>query len=694
MNMYGNNQGNRFNNGGYNMNVINPPLDPVGVIRNLNLNNFFIPGEFGNFRNDLFEILQTFVFDIQNNLPATQPDGEQAIRVFAYFVLSGNNYNNEYFEAALEILLTNVIMLARFKRESFSNSYRILRGSIYTYICCRIWYKFWNNGQNRPNFNFTDNQNFIIGHINNCLNRFNDFDIKTQEYFNELNQRQNNNQFWNQNNNYQNNGNNYNNFYNGINGSNSSGLFNNSNVGNFNRPVNERPFVSGRIVKNTNGDRAMTETNQNVFEYTDNNSVNLYQNNSNDEQSNIEDINNTSNTKLDDISGKDAEDLWYPTSSQPCWKSYDKLKFRCYIVFNDKGHPIQEFEERNINMEEKDHYINEYINDENKSSTNELSKNQKYLDKAIDNVNAVNAMLEKMKTSTSDKTVIDNTVLSDELTVSENLNSALFSIESNIKNNKDENKDKIYIVDDVVLENPISTTYMFDWFLNHIVELHDFNEVRVYLEEYAETVDERLWNYLVKICTYTINSILTDIMLFQFTIDDIIEDLPELNSYIINEKGQDLYDLFIKVSNAVIKNLFISTKQFDKNKLNDILSSYGIENHNKDNVENDSEEKENNVFYKQLTLLMRRICVISIINSNINFSSLFSRKNLNLLDKDKNPDIYKIVSLVFKDFPLDKQKFSNIYIKDESGDLIEIHQTALNEESYTVKFITTCDIMF
>lgn len=692
MNMFNNNQMNGFNNGGYNVNIINPSLDPMNVVRNLYLNKFFIPNEFENYKNDLFGILQCFIFDIQNNLP-TLPDGEQAIRVFAYFILSNDNYNNEYFAAALEILLTNVIMFSSIKRISYSDSYKTLRIPLYKYICCRIWNKFSNNGiQN--NFNYTDNQNIIKSHVYNCLNQLNDFDIKTQEYFNNLNRQMNSNQFWAQNNNYnnyQNNGNNFNNFYNGINGSNNSGLFNNNNGNNFSGPRNGEPLVSGRIVKNANGDRTMTETNNNVFGYKDNGSVNYYQNNSNDEQSNTEDI---SNTKLDDISGKDAEDLWYPTSSQPCWKSYDKLKFRCYIVFNDQGHPIQKFEERNINMEEKDHYINEYINDENNSSTNELSKDQKYLDNAITNVKAVNVILEKMKTNTSDKTVIDNTVLSDELMISENLNSALFSIENNIKNNKDENKDKIYIIDDVVLENPISTTYMFDWFLNHIVELHDFNEVRAYLEENAETTDERLWNYLVKICTYTINSILTDIMLFQFTIDDIIEDLPELNSYIINEKGQDLYDLFIKVSNAVIKNLFISTKQFDKNKLNDILSSYGIENHYKDNLENDSEEKEDNVFYKKLTLLMRRVCVISIINSNINFSSLFSRKNLNLLDKDKNPDIYEIVNLVFKDFPLDKQKFANIYIKDESGDLIEIHQTALNEKSYTVKFITTCDIMF
>lgn len=692
MNMFNNNQMNGFNNGGYNVNIINPSSDPMNVVRNLYLNKFFIPNEFENYKNDLFGILQCFIFDIQNNLP-TRPDGEQAIRVFAYFILSNDNYNNEYFAAALEILLTNVIMFSNIKRISYPDSYKTLRIPLYKYICCRIWNKFSNNGiQN--NFNYTDNQNIIKSHIYNCLNQLNDFDIKTQEYFNDLNRRMNSNQFWAQNNNYnnyQNNGNNFNNFYNGINGSNNSGLFSNNNGNNFSGPRNGEPLVSGRIVKNANGDRTMTETNNNVFGYKDNGSVNYYQNNSNDEQSNTEDI---SNTKLDDISGKDAEDLWYPTSSQPCWKSYDKLKFRCYIVFNDQGHPIQKFEERNINMEEKDHYINEYINDENNSSTNELSKDQKYLDNAITNVKAVNVILEKMKTSKSDKTVIDNTVLSDELMISENLNSALFSIENNIKNNKDENKDKIYIIDDVVLENPISTTYMFDWFLNHIVELHDFNEVRAYLEENAETTDERLWNYLVKICTYTINSILTDIMLFQFTIDDIIEDLPELNSYIINEKGQDLYDLFIKVSNAVIKNLFISTKQFDKNKLNDILSSYGIENHYKDNLENDSEEKEDNVFYKKLTLLMRRVCVISIINSNINFSSLFSRKNLNLLDKDKNPDIYEIVNLVFKDFPLDKQKFANIYIKDESGDLIEIHQTALNEKSYTVKFITTCDIMF
>ena len=689
MNMFNNNQMNGINNGGYNMNIINPPLDPVNVVRNLYLNKFFIPNEFENYKNDLFGILQSFIFDIQSNLP-TRPDGEQAVRVFAYFILSNDNYNNEYFSAALEMLLTNVIMFSNIKRMSYSDSYKTLRVPLYKYICCRIWNKFCNNGiQN--NFNYTDNQNIINGYVYNCLHQLNDFEIKTQEYFNNLNRQMNNNQFWSQNNNYQNNSNNFGNFYNGINGSNNSGLFNNNRVNNFSGPRNGETLVSGRIVKKTNGDRDMIETNQNAFGYMNNNSVNFYQNNSNDAQPSTEEVDNT---RLDDINGESAEEQWYPTSSQPCWKSYDKFKFRCYIVFNDQGHPIQKFEERNINMEEKDHYINEYINDENNSSTNELSKNQKYLDKAIDNVNAVNAMLEKMKTSTSDKTVIDNTVLSDELTVSENLNSALFSIESNIKNNKDENKDKIYIVDDVVLENPISTTYMFDWFLNHIVELHDFNEVRVYLEENAETVDERLWNYLVKICTYTINSILTDIMLFQFTIDDIIEDLPELNSYIINEKGQDLYDLFIKVSNTVIKNLFISTKQFDKNKINDIMCSYGIKNYYKDNVENESEEKEDSIFYKRLTLLMRRICVISIINSDINFSSLFSRKHLNLLDKDKNPDIYEIVSLVFKDFPLDKQKFTNVYIKDDSGDLIEIHQTALNGESYTVKFVDTCDIMF
>jgi hypothetical protein len=665
------NNNNRFLDDGFFTNNNNGVRNVNDIIRTFNFRACLIPDDFLNDQNYLGDLFQRIIDNIQGNINAS------AFTRLVYDECSENNYNNKKFYTLVSYVFVIIYVYIRETGKSYNDAVNNILGDILDFTAASLWENYVTRYRQQPYPTMSPGVNDAM--LNNFLSKGDTFRRVMDAYRESIGV---GNRAAAPMNNYTQN--------NRVNSGSNAGIFNNTHT---NHSVNnDRSFISGRAAtvnrdsNSTNNRFTDNIFNRNTVNNTSNNSTNsqafknvkensyskYYKEKAKDTRGS--DMNDNDNdfehSRLkNELLDKDFLAKWYPTTSQLAWCTYDPTELICFITYNDEGHPIQEFTERNLTMEEKEHMIREMADagyDPNlrpKKQENKLSKlndSLKALSKNEEELNKLFASESKNKESAIPY-VVDEEVKADDLKAAllelDKFNSVFSDVNSDLLNFK------------LMIANPVITKQNYSKFVSKILNAVDIRDARRTLIKEKDNVDYKLWTIIERKLTKEINSVLKNNLLLSTRIDSIIEDLSELLEIL------DKYGVVEEFNDTI--NLILSKLWIDIDYDSDEKSASPNE------TDNDTSDGDYNI------TLLPELINVTYVRSDLSLLTKSIRGDApNIINRDENRKLYDLVKWLFIGA---NDKYVHRLVTDVNGKIFSVYRSTMNKEAFIIVELPSCD---